>query len=124
MSSSENDYTYINEAINIQNVKTFGKNNMQNFKINFDKNILLPSDDDETYYFHISLIYNNAKEIENKYKNNSNLTFLLSENNPFPDIINYSIVNFCFNETVSSDPRLSPFINYLINDNYKTSYSY
>ena len=26
-------YTYINEAINIQNVKTFGKNNMQNFKI-------------------------------------------------------------------------------------------
>lgn len=112
-------YTYINEAINIQNVKTFGKNNMQNFKINFDKNILLPSDDDETYYFHISLIYNNAKEIENKYKNNSNLTFLLSENNPFPDIINNSIVNFCFNDTVSSEPSLSPYINYLIEGKQK-----
>ena len=112
-------YTYIDETINIQNVKTFGKNNMHNFKINFDKDILFPPDDSENYYFHISLVYNNSKEIENKYKNNSNLTFLLSENNPFPDIINYSIVNFCFNETVSSDPRLSPFINYLINDNTK-----
>ena len=112
-------YTYINEAINIQNVKTFGINNMHNFKITFDKDNIIPPDNDENYYFHISLVYNNAKEIENKYKNNSNLTFLLSENNPFPDIINNSIVNFCFNETVSSEPSLSPFINYLIEGKQK-----
>ena len=105
-----------NETINIQNVKTFEKNNMHNFKISYDKNNLIPPDNDEKfYYFHISLIYSNAKDIENKYKNNSNLTFLLSDNNPFPDIINKDTVNFCFNDTVSSDPSLSPYINYVIN---------
>ena len=104
-------------SIAIQNVKTYGKDNMQNYKIIFDKKSMTSLNDNEIYYFHISLKFNNAKDIETKYNNNANLTFLVSENNPYPDIINKNITNFCFKEIVSSD-NVSPFINYKNLDNF------
>ena len=109
-----------NKIINISNIKTFGKNNMHNFKITFNQTqINSKNKNNEQNYFHISLIYNNAEEIQSDYKKNANLTFFLSEKNPFSDIINNDIINFCLNDTVYSDPNKSPFINYIITNKSK-----
>ena len=105
-----------NDIISISNIKTYGINNMQNFKITFNKNLL---NNNDINYFHISLVYNNAKEIQTNNKNNANLTFFLSSKNPFSDIINNDIVNFCLNDTVHSNPNKSPFINYILSNEIK-----
>ena len=108
---------YLNDfknKIKIDNILTTTKDNMQHFKIVFVNNT---SKSENTYkYFHISLIYNDVSKIQSLYKNNSNITFLVSKRNPYIDIMSYDIANFCFNTTVSSDINNSPYINYVIND--------
>ena len=108
---------YINDTknkIKINNILTSTKDNMQHFKIIFQNNT--KKQNDIYKYFHISLIYNDISKIQSLYKNNSNITFLLSKQNPYVDIISYDIVNFCLNTTISLDKDKSPFINYVIND--------
>ena len=108
---------YLNSAkfnVKINNILTSTKDNMQYFKINVDNNTI--KSNDFYKYIHISLIYNDVKKIESLYKNNSNITFLVSHKNPYVDITSYDIANFCFNTTVSSDIDKSPYINYIIND--------
>ena len=119
------NHNYIpNEDIIIENIYSYGKNNRQNFKITFDQDLIPQNtDDNDILYFHISLIYNNAEIIEKQYKNNANITFLVSGKNPYADILNYDIVNFCFNTTVSSYRNKAPFINYIIS-NQQHNYFY
>lgn len=107
-------YEDISEKIRINNIITSSDDNMQYFRIKFNKELINLNED--FYYFHISLIYNDPKKIEILYKNNSNITFLVSQKNPYADIKSYDIINFCFNTTVSSSENNSPYINYIIND--------
>ena len=108
---------YINHDqnnIKINNIVTSTKDNTQHFKIIFKNNNFTSNDNYK--YFHIALIYNDISKIQSLYKNNSNITFLLSKQNPYVDIVSYDIANFCLNTTVSSDKNFSPYINYIIND--------
>ena len=117
-----------NNIIEINNIKTIKKNNIQCFKIVYDEDIYNNKNSNETdllNYFHVSLIYNNLNEIKYKYNRNANITFFISDNNPYSDILNYQLINFCFNTTVSSNISKSPFINYILpedinedNENY------
>ena len=106
-------FEYNEEIIEINGITMIGKNNIQSFKIVFDE---VPY---TSNYFHVSLTYNNEKEIKYLHKNNANITFFISDNNPFSDINDYQLINFCFNNTVSSDYSLSPFINYKIYETEK-----
>ena len=115
------NYIYENNIIQINHINNQNIiNNMHNFKITFDQNLTrnINTGDEEDYYtyFHISLIYIHPEDIQNKYKNNANITFLFSKKNPYPDILNYDLANFCLNNTVSSDINESPYINYLISN--------
>ena len=101
-------FRYDEEIIEINGIKMIDKNSIQSFKIVFDE------DSSISNYFHVSLTYNNEREIKYLHKNNANITFFLSDENPFSDVANYQIINFCFNNTVSSNYTLSPFINYKI----------
>ena len=118
-------FNYIGNTIEINNITTIKKDNIQCFNISYDdyikqNNIInkLNEDNNKLYYFHISLIYNNEKEIKHKFGNNANITFFISPDNPYTDIKNYQLINFCFNTTVSSDFNKSPFINYVISKQY------
>lgn len=106
-------FEYNEEIIEINGITMIGKNNIQSFKIVFDEDSYISN------YFHVSLTYNNEKEIKYLHKNNANITFFISDNNPFSDINDYQLINFCFNNTVSSDYSLSPFINYKIYETEK-----
>jgi hypothetical protein len=101
-------FRYNEEIIEIHGIKMIDKNNIQSFKIEYDEDLKISN------YFHVSLTYNNEKNIKYVHKNNANITFFLSDDNPFSDISNYQLINFCFNNTVSSNYTLSPFINYKI----------
>lgn len=101
-------FIYNNEIIEIKGIKMIDKNNMQSFKIVYDEKPSISN------YFHVSLTYNNEKEIKYLHKNNANITFFLSDHNPFSDIGDYQLINFCFNNTVSSNFTNSPYINYKI----------
>jgi hypothetical protein len=103
-------FRYNEEIIEIHGIKMIDKNNIQSFKIEYDEDLKISN------YFHVSLTYNNEKNIKYVHKNNANITFFLSDDNPFSDISNYQLINFCFNNTVSSNYTLSPFINYKIHE--------
>lgn len=119
-------FNYDEDIIEINKIKMIKKDNIQCFKITYDdlinKNKINInnnlSNSNIFYYFHISLIYNNAREIRDKYKNNANVTFFISNKNPYTDIHNFYLINYCFNNTVSSDFNKSPFINYIISSKY------
>ena len=102
-------FRYNEEIIEINRIKMIDKNSIQSFKILYDDDYSSKSN-----YFHVSLTYNNEREIKYIHKNNANITFFLNDENPFSDIANYQLINFCFNNTVSSNYTLSPFINYKI----------
>ena len=70
-------YKDIGEKIRINNIITSSNDNMQYFRIKFNKELINLNED--SYYFHISLTYNDPKKIETLYKNNSNITFLISQ---------------------------------------------
>ena len=113
-------FYYKDKIIEINRIKTIKKDNIQCFKILYDDDIFNNFEtikDNKTkifHYFHISLIYNNEKEIKRKYNNNANITFFLSNDYPYTDIKYYHLINYCFNTTVSSDYNKSPFINYMV----------
>ena len=113
-----------NNIIEINKIQSRKKNNIQSFKIEYDeliknKNIKYKLNDNSVfYYFHVSLIYDDPYEIKKKYKNNANITFFVSNNNPYSDIYDYDYINFCFNQTVSSDFNKSPFINFNLSNEY------
>jgi len=127
-------FYYKDKTIKINNIRTMKRENIQCFKIMYDNNLFKnknknndndKDNDNEEYYFHVSLKYNNDREIINTYKNNANITFYISDNNPYAGIHNYTLINFCLNNTVSSDYNKSPFINYRISDeNSKNNYFY
>ena len=126
-------FKYNNLPIEINRIRTIKRDNIQCFKIIYDNifknnNITDNNITDNynlSYYFHISLIYNNAKEIKERFNNNPNIVFFVSKDYPYTDIRKYELINFCFNTTVSSNYNNSPYINYLIpepeensNENY------
>ena len=121
-------FKYKDKVIEINNIPSVKRDNIQSFKISYDdkyKNNKNNENDKEYFYFHVSLIFNNDREIRNKYKNNANITFFIDNNIPFADIHNYQLINFCSNNTISSDFNKSPFINYIITDkNLKNKYFY
>ena len=118
-------FKYQDKIIEINHIPTIKRDNIQCFKISYDDILKIDNNnnnnenDKDYYYFHVSLIYNNDKEIRNNFKNNANITFYISNNNPFADILNYQLINFCSNTTISSDFNKSPFINYIIPDQNK-----
>ena len=115
------NFNYKGDVIEINRITTINRDNIQCFKISFDENLIPEISTDHNnifYYFHISLIYNNEKQIRYRFKNNANITFFLSPKNPYSDIKNYQLINFCFNTTVSSDYNKSPFINYIVSKGY------
>lgn len=110
-------FRYNNKIIEINRITTIKRDNIQCFKIIYDdifKSNNITDISNLFYYFHISLKYNNEKEIKEKFKNNANISFFVSKDYPYTDIRKYELINFCFNTTVSSDYNKSPFINYLI----------
>ena len=120
-------FRYNNEIIEINRITTIKRDNIQCFKIIFDdvfKNNIIIDNSNLHYYFHISLKYNNEKEIREKFKNNPNIIFFISKDYPYTDIRKYELINFCFNTTVSSDYNKSPFINYLIPEQDLENYFY
>ncbi len=79
-----------NNLFNINNILTMQNNSYQYFYIklkNFKKN--------DNKFIHIKLIHNNIKDI---IKNNTvNITFFISFNNPYSDIINKTYFNYGYN---------------------------
>ena len=117
---------YDGELIEIKNITTYGKNNMKNFKIIYNRSSIVYTNN---IYFKISLLYDDPFIINTKYKNNSNMTFYVNENHPYADILTYvntsnKYINFCLNDTVSSNIEHSPFIKYKLDKDEKKNYFY
>ena len=120
-------FKYDDEVIEIKNIGMRKRDNIQTFKIIYKRNytndnITDDNDNDlDFYYFHVSLIYNNEKDIQSNHNNNANVTFYVSHKYPYTDVRNYDGINYCLNDTVSSDYKKSPFINFedkIENDEY------
>ena len=109
------EYEYNNKSIEITNISMSKRDNIQSFKI-IDKRKHTKINNITFNYFHISLIYNNEKEILENHNNNANITFYISRKYPYTDARNYDYINYCLNNTVSSDYTKSPFINIIAND--------
>ena len=90
------------------------RDNIQTFKIIYKRNYtndnITDDNDLDFYYFHISLIYINERDIQRNHNNNANVTFYVSHKYPYTDVRNYDVINYCLNDTVSSDYNKSPFI--------------
>ena len=123
------NFDYENE-IELKNIKTntfsddpetlTRKNIYYNLKITFDENLLAENNEETYYYFHIQITYDDPELINISYHNNINMTFYVSQDNPYPDIINYSIPNYCLSSSVSKDKSDNPYINYSLKK-YNTS---
>ena len=116
-------YNVENNIIEINGVKTRKKNNIHSFRINYkdlleNDNKYKLSNNSLFYYFHISFIFDEPDHIKDKFNGNANITFFVSNNNPYSDIFDYDFINFCFNTTVSSNYNKSPFINYNLSNKY------
>ena len=97
---------------------TYRKNILYNLKITFNEKLLSNNRAEDYNYFHIQLIYDGNNKV---YNNNINMTFLVSQENPFPDITNYDIPNFCLNNSVPKENN--PYINYSLKKYNTSNYS-
>lgn len=98
---------------------TYRKNILYNLKITFNEKLLSNNRAEDYNYFHIQLIYDGNNKV---YNNNINMTFLVSQENPFPDITNYDIPNFCLNNSVPKENN--PYINYSLKKYNTSNYFY
>jgi hypothetical protein len=110
-------FKYDDKVIEIKNIGMRKRDNIQTFKIIYKRNYtndnITDDNDLDFYYFHISLIYINERDIQRNHNNNANVTFYVSHKYPYTDVRNYDVINYCLNDTVSSDYNKSPFINFV-----------